>query len=67
MLASFEDESPKLNLFVLVAFADLKKYTYHYWFAFPALVSKPAWQLQGDLEAVDTEVSTVATPLTRRT
>jgi ubiquitin-like modifier-activating enzyme ATG7 len=37
-----------LNPFLLVTFADLKKYVYHYWFAFPALVSKPGWELEGD-------------------
>ena len=36
-----------MNPFLLVTFADLKKYVYHYWFAFPALVSKPGWELEG--------------------
>jgi ubiquitin-like modifier-activating enzyme ATG7 len=48
LLESFETESPNLNPFLLVTFADLKKYVYHYWFAFPALVSKPGWELEGD-------------------
>lgn len=46
------------NPFLIVSFADLKKYVYHYWFAFPALIQKPAWELvtNGDAqeEAVDT-------------
>jgi ubiquitin-like modifier-activating enzyme ATG7 len=56
MLASFEDDEPNLNTFLLVAFADLKKYSYHYWFAFPALVSKPAWQIDGAFEPADENV-----------
>ncbi|KAK4047905.1 Autophagy protein 7 [Microbotryomycetes sp. JL201] len=34
-----------LNPFLLVTFADLKKYRYYYWFAAPALVQKPGWQV----------------------
>lgn len=56
ILASFETSAPSLNPFLLVTFADLKKYVYHYWFAFPALVSKPAWEVDGAFEAADEEV-----------
>lgn len=41
-------ESPtasELNTVLVVAFADLKKYAFFYWFAFPALLAKPAWQV----------------------
>ncbi|KII83394.1 hypothetical protein PLICRDRAFT_47280 [Plicaturopsis crispa FD-325 SS-3] len=34
-----------LNRFLLITYADLKKYKYYYWFAFPALVAKPAWEI----------------------
>ncbi|GAA6056105.1 hypothetical protein JCM3770_001970 [Rhodotorula araucariae] len=34
-----------LNPFLLITFADLKKYRYYYWCACPALVQKPGWQV----------------------
>ncbi|GAA6006191.1 Atg7p [Rhodotorula paludigena] len=42
-----------LNPFLLVTFADLKKYRYYYWCAFPALVQKPAWEVVEGWKEVD--------------
>ena len=44
--AALEDQA-ELNRFLLLTFADLKKYKFYYWFAFPALV--PASEAIQDL------------------
>lgn len=37
-----------LNPLLVITFADLKKYKYYYWCAFPALLQKPAWEVVSD-------------------
>ncbi|OWM63484.1 hypothetical protein CDL15_Pgr026244 [Punica granatum] len=36
------EDSTLLSRFLLISYADLKKWSFHYWFAFPALVLEPA-------------------------
>ncbi|RDX46034.1 E1-like protein-activating [Lentinus brumalis] len=42
-----------LNRFLVITYADLKKYKYFYWFAFPAFAAKPAWEIDGEWLAAE--------------
>ena len=46
-----------LNRFLLITFADLKKYKYFYWFSFPAFIAKPAWEVDDNWKSVSDEFS----------
>ncbi|KAF8999186.1 E1-like protein-activating [Cyathus striatus] len=40
-----------LNHYLLITFADLKKYKFHYWFAFPGFVMRPPWTTEEVIDA----------------
>ncbi|KAK0552025.1 Autophagy protein 7 [Tilletia horrida] len=46
-LLNAADPTPFITRFLALAFADLKKYKFFHWFAFPALQAKPAWEVEG--------------------
>ncbi|SNX87535.1 probable APG7 - component of the autophagic system [Melanopsichium pennsylvanicum] len=48
-----QDPETFLTTFLALTFADLKKYKFYYWFAYPALVTNPAWELTESADGAD--------------
>ncbi|KAG8797034.1 Autophagy protein 7 [Serendipita sp. 398] len=52
--ASFDTDKPEFNRFLLITFAELKKYKFFYWFAFPAFVPADPWSVrEGSLASAE--------------
>ncbi|GAP83291.1 putative ubiquitin-like modifier-activating enzyme atg-7 [Rosellinia necatrix] len=47
-----------LSSYIILSYADLKKYRMTYWFGFPTLPSDPAWKRTGEIQRLTTAEST---------
>jgi len=52
------EDPQKMNRFYLLIFADLKKYIYHYWFAFPTFLIPTSFNLLNPIQSISERFST---------
>lgn len=60
-----EQQDPEvfLTTFLALTFADLKKFKFYYWFAYPALTTNPPWEVIDNAEGVDKVWKPISTQL----
>ncbi|CAO1627379.1 unnamed protein product [Sympodiomycopsis kandeliae] len=49
------DPVKTLNRFMMITFADLKKYRYYHWVCIPAFIFKPNWMIRGNFSGIGQE------------